>query len=474
MGNRIGNLGRCCNCGVTGEISRRHDWVLDDDLYENLGHSFCYIRPEPARLSSKVYSFYDSASAADAISKTVTFGVISGASVSANLCVLTEPDIYSGTLDRTSTFECTDCFASLPLQPVPRSGSGTLSGSGPIERGFMSGPIERGFLSGPLYSGTMEREKLHRSLSHSSLDDVKPPTRKNPVSFQSLKRAISNKIKTFVSDNENSDTGTSNSDNNELNGGGEDVPEDEFWTKSQNLQWAQGKAGEDRTHIVVSEEDGWAFVGIYDGFNGPDAPDHLVSNLYDSVHKELEGLLWKNNSEIESIGANKTRIIDKENDPFTNSNSESKKNHGKSFKKWRESNSGDSINHSVILIALSEALRKTEEAYLESVKGNPALALMGSCVLVTVMKGDDVYIMNVGDSRAVLVQKAEPKALHMMEQFTNLTAVQLTVDHSTYVKEEVERIRKEHPDDASAVVNDRVKGYLSVTRAFGAGFLKQS
>lgn len=31
----------------------------------------------------------------------------------------------------------------------------------------------------------------------------------------------------------------------------------------------------------------------------------------------------------------------------------------------------------------------------------------------------------------------------------------------------------EHPDDSDAVTNERVKGSLKVTRAFGAGFLKQ-
>lgn len=31
----------------------------------------------------------------------------------------------------------------------------------------------------------------------------------------------------------------------------------------------------------------------------------------------------------------------------------------------------------------------------------------------------------------------------------------------------------EHPDDKNCIVNDRVKGRLKVTRAFGAGFLKQ-
>ena len=39
--------------------------------------------------------------------------------------------------------------------------------------------------------------------------------------------------------------------------------------------------------------------------------------------------------------------------------------------------------------------------------------------------------------------------------------------------QEVIRIKNEHPDDKLAIANDRVKGSLKVTRAFGAGFLKQ-
>lgn len=41
------------------------------------------------------------------------------------------------------------------------------------------------------------------------------------------------------------------------------------------------------------------------------------------------------------------------------------------------------------------------------------------------------------------------------------------------VLQEVVRIKNEHPDDNRCIVNDRVKGRLKVTRAFGAGFLKQ-
>jgi hypothetical protein len=39
--------------------------------------------------------------------------------------------------------------------------------------------------------------------------------------------------------------------------------------------------------------------------------------------------------------------------------------------------------------------------------------------------------------------------------------------------QEVHRIKREHPDDDQCIVNDRVKGRLKVTRAFGAGYLKQ-
>jgi pyruvate dehydrogenase phosphatase len=53
---------------------------------------------------------------------------------------------------------------------------------------------------------------------------------------------------------------------------------------------------------------------------------------------------------------------------------------------------------------------------------NPVLAMMGSCVLVMLMKGEDVYLMNVGDSRAVLATRIGNHP-------------QLTMDHSTHVKE---------------------------------------
>ena len=114
------------------------------------------------------------------------------------------------------------------------------------------------------------------------------------------------------------------------------------------------------------------------------------------------------------------------------------------------------IDHSDVLKALSRALRKTEEAYLDVadqvLDENPELALMGSCVLVMLMKGEDVYVMNVGDSRAVLARKAESdfcldrikeETLCDVEGFDGdrfntmpcLIPFQLTMDHSTSVEE---------------------------------------
>lgn len=333
--------------------------------------------------------------------------------------------------------------------------------------------------------------------------------------------------------------------------------------ESQSLQWAQGKAGEDRVHVVVSEEHGWVFVGIYDGFNGPDATDFLVSNLYSSVQKELKGLLWDDISQSDSPSSCSVASSMAENTVTSCGNNsgmegsggsccvqdnsasgvgESNRKRGRNSKtkykgaakKWQENqrrwkyewdrerleldcrlkeqsdrtdtdlgSGGDSgggfkaINHGEVLKAMSRALKKTEETYFEiadkMLDENPELALMGSCVLAMLMKGEDVYVMNVGDSRALLAQNKDPdlglgKIDQDLERINeeslydcqvsdgvkpSLRAFQLTMDHSTCVEEEVVRIKGEHPDDAVAVVNDRVKGSLKVTRAFGAGFLKQ-
>lgn len=428
------------------------------------------------------------------------------------------------------------------------------------------------------------------------------------------------------------------------------------------VQWAQGKAGEDRVHIVLSESHGWLFVGIYDGFNGPDAPDFLLANLYCAIQQELQGLLWDRKDNTEGVSASTVvqhgnseaklpakaaakysnvanlkdaaRVVKlransresktlrevlsdrknngretvttsnellpdyqtvgspevisqagKENlqqfrergggsvsslnelmeaasprmdghaDTVSAVNKRDKKSreinkHGKKPRNDRSSKhrldaeldqrsaevhmkkeslemdmaegcTGKEVDHSSVLAALARALEATESAYLDmadqAIDGNPELALMGSCVLVMLMKGEDVYVMNVGDSRAVLasrpvdakcsngfsvdqtdddiekINRRDAKLRSQLDQIvedstsdhdtlemphepmtesSTLAALQLSSDHCTSVSEEVQRIQSEHPDDDKSVSKDRVKGNLKVTRAFGAGFLK--
>ncbi|CAN6715787.1 unnamed protein product [Malus baccata var. baccata] len=571
MGNAVVKPGRCF-C-TAGEISQRHDnsVVSSDPLDEGLGHSFCYFRPDSSdTTSSKV-------SSEEPNPPMTTFRSISGASVSANTFTplstsLCELYPYSAGCDRAAKFESSNSFASIPLQPVPRKSYQGVSGSSPIERGFLSGPIERGYLSGPIdhgmYSGPIEKEcdKFSRSLSFGI--ETKPKIRSLMKIFRravlgamlrgqkSSVSPLKGNISVKDSDSEKvGENGTSCSINLSshvsLSNENEDGGSGHYSMGSQNLQWAQGKAGEDRVHVVVSEEHSWVFVGIYDGFNGPDAPDYLLSNLYSAVHKELKGLLWNDKFEIEiepelnslntDVGSvslketDRTQMgnrmpdgVDGEKYALENGEMEGKANSIRkqsnglenklegTRRRWtcewdRErpeldrklqqnlkrpvSNGVAGVNPSDVLKALSEALRKTEDAFLDTadkvVTENPELALMGSCVLVMLMKGDDVYLLNVGDSRAVLARKSEQNVRRNLGRISEdepsfdssnayesyslkyLTALQLTMDHSTHVKEEVQRIKKEHPDDASAITNDRVKGYLKVTRAFGAGFLKQ-
>ncbi|XP_070021004.1 protein phosphatase 2C 29-like isoform X2 [Nicotiana sylvestris] len=664
-----------------------------EPLDETLGHSFCYVRSSARFVLSPTNSnrFISPSQSLrfdnePAPLRTETgFRAISGASVSANTCtprsVLQLDNIYDdGNGSVVNGFESTSSFSALPLQPVPRTGLSNEP-AGPMERErafFMSGPIERGALSGPLESAVPFSAPLGG-------DGIYVKMRKSK-GINGIEKAFK---RPWVVPVRNYFIGKK-----EIN-----------CTRDYNVnvEWALGKAGEDRVHVVVCEEHGWLFVGIYDGFNGPDAPEFLMSNLYKAMNKELEGLFWDNedtssgsnnqqseknaslnNANIEneviiedSNEANSNRVYkemsrgdggveeaenevnldqmdktcekkvifqseianienevigedsnelhwnggpkatsrgargveegenevnleqmdkgpekrvtfqsggievrrrrlweflaeDETEDGLDLSGSErfafsvddalsvnsagsavnrkslllSKLKHGLSISKHKESNKlfpwrfglqakkkvevGENrveekidrserkrkvgpVDHELVLRAMSRALEVTELAYLDMtdkvLDRYPELALMGSCLLVALMRDEDVYVMNVGDSRAVVAQYvseevssssesivpgncelavegiAEESVVPSDEEYkaTNeipiqamkLTALQLSTDHSTSIEEEVIRIKNEHPDDSNCIVNDRVKGRLKVTRAFGAGFLKR-
>lgn len=797
--------------------SGKHGVDLDflEPLDEGLGHSFCYVRPvitdSPAITPSNSERFTVDSSTLDSETQSgsfrreivedplglqrpnknfteTTFKTISGASVSANVSTARSTNqsvLFAGDAQEpAASFESTSSFAAIPLQPVPR-GSGPLNGflSGPLERGFASGPLERGggFMSGPIEKG---------AFMSGPLDGTDKTNFSAPLVYSRRRAGLGRLVRNMSRPMRNA---ISQTFSRRSSGSGwmqrfilhpmsqfvwhpkeekfrPEVPRNCFevgpsvgeYSNTRNLQWAHGKAGEDRVHVVLSEEQGWLFVGIYDGFSGPDAPDFLMGNLYRAIDKELEGLLWDyedkplmdppesvlperdgvmnpsqcpkdgtpipqscegvandsfeeqciaenvdlqsnvddSDKQLEKLAADTSiefgEIIEEKDDGIllqttnegiedlrTNLNSRNADIAGpsgtskqvachvstenlagqgrKSMRlyellqmedaetqrsgNWRsalwdflpgEENScsaeklpvpqhmscsastkgensshmeeeirsrGDEavagedskhdisttysvvghkqmrkfvitsklrkmyrkqkslrkklfpwsydwhrdethcdermvdpsapirrcksgpVDHAAVLRAMSRALELTEEAYMEMVEKsldkNPELALMGSCVLVMLMKDQDVYVMNLGDSRVILAQErsndrhgnpntAKDDTRHrnksresvvrveldriseespMHNQTIGLSkinksrdisicklkmrAIQLSTDHSTSVEEEVLRIKAEHADDNQAILNDRVKGQLKVTRAFGAGFLKK-
>ncbi|CAK9876347.1 unnamed protein product [Sphagnum jensenii] len=623
MGNKVSRaVGGCFT--PQGEEGRFvHGMQFSESLDAGLGHSFCYVRPRPPK---HVYSEKNKNVA------ETSFKAISGASVSANTATprsITSQEQFNSfsnvPIECAAAFESTSSFSALPLQRVANSGplSGPLDSrgflSGPLERGFMSGPLERGFMSGPIERGFMSGplEPMDRSTFSAPLTSPYPgkkraslrqfvrsmskPVRKaiaKTVSKTSatLVRTLVVPMKNFVmregKEGDREDEGQSSLDSLlDLGYYSSDLETKE----GANLQWAQGKAGEDRVHVVLSEEHGWLFVGIYDGFNGPDAPDFLMSNLYPAIYRGLKGLLWDYNegfdrftcSPISEQDSSGDRVgsggigrdgIQRSDEDFLawlgqprasrnlNPSREECNREVRPYKFLNSLNAGryewererleeeerqrenlrqeqevreaqkSTVDHDAILNALAQALRATEDSYLEMVDRvlheNPEVALVGSCVLVMLMKDEDVYIMNVGDSRAIIAQDRRHASFSSLSRFSHvqpqtdspmldeqnrigardtllrqeleriieetptelealesshdatslvppppgsllLSALQLSSDHSTSIPEEVERIKAEHPDDDNAISNDRVKGSLKVTRAFGAGFLKE-
>ncbi|XP_077982982.1 pyruvate dehydrogenase [acetyl-transferring]-phosphatase 1, mitochondrial-like [Glandiceps talaboti] len=90
------------------------------------------------------------------------------------------------------------------------------------------------------------------------------------------------------------------------------------------------------------------------------------------------------------------------------------------------------------------------------------VATSGSCSCVVYINGVDVYVANVGDSRAILGSQTDRSA-------SGWTAKSLSHRHNGYNKNEIERIRRAHPNNETAFVikNGRLLSELAPLRAFG-------
>ncbi|ERN02174.1 probable protein phosphatase 2C 40 isoform X2 [Amborella trichopoda] len=238
----------------------------------------------------------------------------------------------------------------------------------------------------------------------------------------------------------------------------------EGFLNAMDLQVAGGAAGEDRVQAVHSEDNGWLFCAIYDGFNGRDAADFLAGTLYENIGFHLNLLEWhmgrQNVSALNDNGPEGSMFLLEGCNP-------------KEKYPLRSNDIDDSFRHGVV-DCLHKALAQAENDFMYMVEhemdGRPDLVSVGSCVLVVLLHGKDLYTLNLGDSRAVLATKSQ---VDHEDENKVLKAIQLTDSHTVDNEKERMQLLADHCDDPVTIVAGRVKGKLRLTRAFGVGYLKK-
>ncbi|MCO5580899.1 hypothetical protein L7F22_034772 [Adiantum nelumboides] len=302
--------------------------------------------------------------------------------------------------------------------------------------------------------------------------------------------------------------------------------ETQSFLSATDAQTAGGAAGEDRVQAVCSEENGWLFCAIYDGFNGRDAADFLAGTLYENISHNLTQLVLQTQHQEDdqamdverkdASGAHAHRHKHhqdehqhegvqnhhsqqaeerQQHDEHHHQHQQQKKHHHEHHHQQQQQQhhniaADEQSFRDGVLKALRKALMETEAGFMEMVQQDmeerPDLVMVGSCVLVVLLYGSCVYTMSLGDSRAVMAttnrggageggnSAGAGKQAGGAGEGGPLRWVQLTQDHVLAERSEKERVLAEHPDDPHPIVGDRVKGKIKLTRAFGAGYLKKA
>ncbi|KAL8143233.1 hypothetical protein V2J09_016265 [Rumex salicifolius] len=104
---------------------------------------------------------------------------------------------------------------------------------------------------------------------------------------------------------------------------------------------------------------------------------------------------------------------------------------------------------------------------------NPRIALCGSCCLFAAISDNNLYIANVGDSRAVLGRKVYEGGMFSPPV---VVAERLTTDHNVGDEDVRKEVRALHSDESGIVVYTRgcwrIKGIIQVSRSIGDIYLK--
>lgn len=165
---------------------------------------------------------------------------------------------------------------------------------------------------------------------------------------------------------------------------------------------------EDQSQVFTSPSA--TYVGVYDGHGGAEASRFVNAHLFSYLHK---------------------------------------------FSKEQGGLSSDVIKR---------AFSATEEDFIQLVKRSlpvmPQIASVGSCCLVGAISEGELYVANLGDSRAVLGRRS------FDGEKSSVIAERLSTDHNVSCEQVRKEVESLHPDDQAVVVYIRgvwrIKGIIQV------------
>ncbi|EFJ11118.1 hypothetical protein SELMODRAFT_16807, partial [Selaginella moellendorffii] len=116
---------------------------------------------------------------------------------------------------------------------------------------------------------------------------------------------------------------------------------------------------------------------------------------------------------------------------------------------------------------LRRVILSTEDGFERYVAGSwalrPQIATVGSCCLVGLIRGNQLFVANLGDSRAVMGT--------FLGRDNRITAIQLSAEHNASIDAVRQELKDLHPDDSHIVVLRhgvwRVKGIIQVQSRSG-------
>ncbi|CAI5529843.1 unnamed protein product [Closterium sp. Naga37s-1] len=173
--------------------------------------------------------------------------------------------------------------------------------------------------------------------------------------------------------------------------------------------------------VEVEAGSGGVYLGVHDGHGGSETAEFLRHTLYNNLKKEfLRG--------------------------------------------------GGAVSVEALRRGFAETERQFTARVRDSFLDSPHLATVGACSAVAIVTRSALWVANVGDCRAVLGQ------VRHTGDGLECRALQMSEDHNLSFQAIRDRYREEHADMPDAVTEKRgryrVKGKITVTRAFGDLYLK--